>query len=110
MRQAYLHNWTRTASCRRSTVDRLLLMTLLLCTFFGGAKADDTTTGPSSNRAMFYKDGYWNTLYLSFDITAEQVMTQLAPTELMELDTKSIVNGHVTGYEKELFEILHYTI
>ena len=43
MKQAILHNCTPTAWCRRTTTGRLLLITLLLCTFLGGAKAQETT-------------------------------------------------------------------
>ena len=43
MKQAILHNCTPTARCRRTTTGRLLLITLLLCTFLGGAKAQETT-------------------------------------------------------------------
>ena len=57
-----------------------------------------------------YKDGYWNTLCLPFNMTAEQVTAQLEPTELKELDTErkwANVNGqwsvsedgHVTGLD-----------
>ncbi len=43
MKQAILHNCTPTARCRRSTTGRLLLITLLLFTFLGGARAQETT-------------------------------------------------------------------
>ncbi len=57
-----------------------------------------------------YKDGYWNTLCLPFNMTAKQVTAQLEPTELKELDTErkwANVNGqwsvsedgHVTGLD-----------
>ncbi len=43
MKQAILHNCTPTARCRRTTTGRLLLITMLLFTFLGGAKAQETT-------------------------------------------------------------------
>ena len=51
----------------------------------------------------FYKN-VWNTLCLPFSLTAEQVAAQLAPTKLMELDTKGTYTddenvNHQTGLE-----------
>lgn len=45
------------------------------------------------------KDNSWNTLCLPFDMTAEQVTAQLAPTELKELDKDNEYNGHKTGLD-----------
>ena len=42
-----------------------------------------------------WKDNDWNTLCLPFNMTAEQVENQLAPTKLMELDT----DGGNTGFD-----------
>ena len=46
-----------------------------------------------------YKDGSWNTLCLPFNMTAEQVTSQLAPTALMELDVDGTIDGHLTGLD-----------
>ncbi len=46
-----------------------------------------------------WKDNTWNTLCLPFSMTAEQVTTQLAPTELKELDITNTYDGHTTGIE-----------
>ena len=46
-----------------------------------------------------YKDNSWNTLCLPFAMTAEQVTAQLAPTDLMELDTDGTYDGHKTGLD-----------
>ena len=45
-----------------------------------------------------YKDNSWNTLCLPFNMTADQVTTQLAPSELKELDTADNYE-HVTGLD-----------
>ncbi len=62
------------------------------------ADASDNTTAISNANGVLanvtlqgrtlYKDGSWNTLCLPFSMTTEQVAAQLAPTALMELDTK----------------------
>ena len=72
---------------------------------FNGQQYNVTLAG-----RKLYKDGYWNTLCLPFNMTAEQVTAQLEPTELKELDTErkwANVNGqwsvsedgHVTGLD-----------
>ena len=43
-----------------------------------------------------YKDGYWNTLCLPFNMTAAQVTAQLAPSALMTLSSSSFANGTLT--------------
>ena len=43
-----------------------------------------------------YKDGYWNTLCLPFNLDAAQVTAQLAPSKLMTLSTSSFENGTLT--------------
>lgn len=48
---------------------------------FNGQGYDVTLQGRT-----LWKDGNWNTLCLPFDLTAAQVTTQLAPSELKELD------------------------
>ncbi len=48
-----------------------------------------------SGRTLF-KDGLWNTLCLPFDMTAEQVTAQLAPTQLKTLSKSSYANGKLT--------------
>lgn len=48
---------------------------------------------------ILYKDNSWNTLCLPFNMTAEQVTEQLAPTSLMELDTEGTYDGKQTGFD-----------
>ena len=48
---------------------------------------------------MLVKNGTWNTLCLPFSMTSEQVTAQLAPAELVELDTEGTYEGHKTGLE-----------
>lgn len=43
-----------------------------------------------------YKDNSWNTLCLPFNMTAEQVKSQLAPTKLMTLSSASFSAGTLT--------------
>ena len=43
-----------------------------------------------------YKDGYWNTLCLPFNMTAAQVTAQLAPSALMTLSSSSFADGTLT--------------
>ena len=43
-----------------------------------------------------YKDGLWNTLCLPFDMSAQQVTEQLAPTRLKTLESASFQNGKLT--------------
>ena len=43
-----------------------------------------------------YKDGLWNTLCLPFNMTAQQVSDQLAPTRLMTLGSESLQNEILT--------------
>ena len=73
------------------------------------ADADDNATTIAANdgktvnvtlagRTLF-KDGSWNTICLPFNMTAEQVAAQLAPSALMELDTEESYEGHTTGIE-----------
>ena len=70
--------------------------------------ADNTATLTANNGQLcnvkladrtLYKDGSWNTICLPFNMTAEQVTAQLAPTALMELDTENSYEGHTTGLE-----------
>ena len=67
--------------------------------------ADDNTHNIVLADRTLYKDGNWNTLCLPFNMTAEQVTAQLAPTELMELDidgSHTDDNGtHKTGLDSE---------
>ena len=64
---------------------------------YDGKKAHSVTL---TGRTL-YKDGGWNTLCLPFSMTAEQVTAQLAPTELMELDTDAGSYDHITGFDAE---------
>jgi hypothetical protein len=57
-----------------------------------GVYADVTLSGRT-----LYKDNSWNTLCLPFNMTAAQVTSQLAPSELKELDTAAGSYEHVTG-------------
>ncbi len=43
-----------------------------------------------------YKDGTWNTLCLPFNLSAEQVAQQLAPTKLMTLSSSTFSGGVLT--------------
>jgi hypothetical protein len=43
-----------------------------------------------------YKDGLWNTLCLPFNMTAQQVSEQLAPTRLMTLGSESLQDETLT--------------
>ena len=45
-----------------------------------------------------YRDGYWNTLCLPFDL-ATLTGTPLDGATVMELDTETVYDGHVTGLE-----------
>ena len=48
-----------------------------------------------SDRTL-YKDGDWNTLCLPFSLSAAQVTTQLAPDDLMTLNSSSFSGGTLT--------------
>ena len=50
-----------------------------------------------SHRTL-YRDGYWNTLCLPFDVSSF-TGTPLDGATVMELDTETPYNGHVTGLE-----------
>lgn len=63
------------------------------------ANAVDALANVTLQGRNLIKDGSWNTLCLPFDMTAEQVSTQLTPAALMELDVKDEYNGHKTGLE-----------
>ncbi len=43
-----------------------------------------------------YKDGLWNSLCLPFNMSAQQVTEQLAPTRLMTLESASVENDKLT--------------
>lgn len=45
------------------------------------------------NQRTLFKDDKWNTICLPFDMTAEQVTAQLAPSELKELDVDGKYDG-----------------
>ena len=53
-----------------------------------GVEANVTLTGRT-----LYKDGEWNTITLPFDMTAEQVQAQLAPSALMTLSASDYNAG-----------------
>ena len=53
-----------------------------------GVEANVTLTGRT-----LYKDGEWNTITLPFDMTAEQVQAQLAPSALMTLSASDFDAG-----------------
>ncbi len=57
----------------------------------------DLTADVTLQGRTLYKDDCWNTLCLPFNMTAEQVASQLAPQELKELDTDAGSYEHVTG-------------
>ena len=67
------------------------------------AKNRDRIANVTIDGRTLYKDYNWNTLCLPFDMTAEQVTAQLAPSALMELDvegTYTDANGdHQTGFD-----------
>ena len=67
------------------------------------AKNRDRIADVTIDGRTLYKDYNWNTLCLPFDMTAEQVSAQLAPSALMELDvegTYTDANGdHQTGFD-----------
>ena len=67
------------------------------------AKNRDRIADVTIDERTLYKDYNWNTLCLPFDMTAEQVTAQLAPSALMELDvegTYTDANGnHQTGFD-----------
>ena len=63
------------------------------------AKVGSKVNAALYNR-MLYKDGYWNTLCLPFDVTAEQIAAgDLAGAVIKELDTEAGSYEHPTGYE-----------
>ena len=51
------------------------------------------------NRTL-YKDGYWNTLCLPFDMTNAQLTAQLTPYALKELDLDNYYDANNIPYEK----------
>ena len=52
-----------------------------------------------------YKDGLWNSLCLPFNMSAQQVTEQLAPTRLMTLESASVENDKLTLYFADATEI-----
>lgn len=69
----------------------------LTTTTYNGKKADVTITGRT-----LYKDGYWNTLCLPFNIKYEDISTStLAGATIMELDTEGTygTDNKKTGFD-----------
>ena len=58
---------------------------------WNGGMANVTLSGRT-----LYKDGFWNTICLPFDMTAEQVTAQLAPTKLMTLSSSAFEDDELT--------------
>ena len=69
-----------------------MIPTITLANATSNSSTISTYNGKRVNATLadrtLYKDGAWNTLCLPFSMTATQVTAQLAPTELMELDTE----------------------
>ena len=61
-----------------------------------GIMAEAISANVTLQGRTLYKDGNWNTLCLPFDMTAEQVTAQLAPSALMTLSTSAFENGTLT--------------
>ena len=70
--------------------------------------SDNTTAISNANGVLanvtlegrnLVKNGTWNTLCLPFSMTSDQVTAQLAPAELVELDTEGTYDGHQTGVD-----------
>ncbi len=84
--------------------NHLLLTIVMLCTVVQGTWAQNRSEGTESelrsrteNRApKLYKDGYWNTICLPFDVSIAG--SPLDGATVMELDTEKEYNGHKTGF------------
>ena len=57
---------------------------------------NDYPTRVTLSDRTLYKDGDWNTLCLPFSLSAAQVTTQLAPDDLMTLNSSSFSGGTLT--------------
>ena len=110
MKQVNLLNRMRRTSCRHSVTGRILLMTLALFTFIGGAKAEEVTIGDNgtTNNSCYlpgynyYNYSYTQQIYTADEIDVAGTITSIAfkNTGAQKTRTYNIYMAHTT---KETF-------
>ena len=92
----------------RRTVIVLIVMLLTTMTIWaqeviraqdGFASSGSVLRSPKMARAGLYKDGFWNTICLPFDVSVEGSGSPLEGATVMEFDVENDYDGHRTGYD-----------